>query len=188
MSQFFTALITSGSILAIVLASDLGSRRITAMRMMSSIPPAIIVIAVFARSFPMGGNDMSLQLTGIGVGVICGLIAGSLLRAHRDEADEIRTIGGIGYALIWIVLSSGQVVFSYGAEHWFSERMTRFHTDYEIGGQDVLVSSLALMSLAMVLSRTAVLLSRMRGLRAVQTGTAQVPAAGIKQSSGSDRP
>ncbi|MCQ4044559.1 hypothetical protein ACFOSC_17080 [Streptantibioticus rubrisoli] len=167
MSPFLTALIASATILIIILATDLGRRRLTNMRMARSLIAVAIVIALFVHSLPTGGNDISLQLVGIGVGAICGLIAGALLPAHRDPATgHIFTRGGIGYALLWVILSSSRVVFAYGTEHWFPQGIIKFSIDYKLSGQDVYANAFVFMSLAMVLARTAVLLTRRRKLLA----------------------
>ncbi|WPB93147.1 hypothetical protein [Streptomyces malaysiensis] len=175
MSQFMAALIASGTILTIILATDLGHRRITTMRMMRSIIAVGVVIAIFVDSFPTkGGNDLSLQLVGVGIGVICGLIAGALLPAYKDATSgQLYTIGGIGYALVWIVLSSGRVIFAYGAEHWFTMDLIKFSIDYEISGQDTYSNAFIFMSLAMVLTRTGVLLAKMRKVKSRGAGNEQ---------------
>ncbi|WP_207755385.1 hypothetical protein [Nonomuraea cypriaca] len=166
MSQFLSALIASGSILTIILATDLGHRRITTMRMLRSMIAVAVIIVIFVHSFPTQGNDLSLQLVGIGTGVICGLIAGALLPAYvHKSSGELHTFGGIGYALVWIVLSAGRVVFAYGADNWFAEDLVRFSIDYRISGPDTYANTFVFMALAMVLTRTAVLLTKMRKLR-----------------------
>ncbi|MER5931008.1 hypothetical protein [Streptomyces sp. NPDC002054] len=170
MGQFTTALITCGSILAVILATDSGNRRITAVRIAAPILVAVLVIGACVDSFPTAGNDPSLHLAGIGVGAICGLVAGSLLYAHRDRTGEVRSTGGLGHAALWVFLCGGQILFAYGCEHWFGADVTRFTTDYQLSGTEVLVSSLAVMSLSMVVARTAVLLSRLRAVRAGSTG------------------
>ncbi|MFE8944555.1 hypothetical protein ACWCQS_35895 [Streptomyces sp. NPDC002076] len=166
MSPFLTALIASATILTIILATDLGRRKVTNMRMLRSLLAVAIVIALFVHSLPTAGNDVSLQLAGIGVGAICGLIAGALLPAHREASGEIYTRGGIGYAVLWIVLSSSRVLFAYGTEHWFPQGIIKFSIDYKLSGQDVYANAFVFMSLAMVLARTGVLLARRRRLNA----------------------
>jgi hypothetical protein len=167
--QFTTALITCGSILAVILATDSGNRRITAVRIAAPTLVAVLVVAACVHSFPTAGNDTSLHLAGIGVGGICGLVASSLLSAHSDRAGDIRSTGGPGHAVVWILLCGIQILFAYGCEQWYAARMTRFTTDFQLSGSDVLISSLAVMSLSMVAARTAVLLSRLRAVRRFTT-------------------
>ncbi|MFI2214264.1 hypothetical protein [Streptomyces sp. NPDC020141] len=193
MGQFTAALITGATTLAVILAADLGDRRVTAPRTTGPVLAVAVAVVLCVHSFPASGNDLSLQLACVGVGVICGLIAGSLLPARRESSGEIHTVGGIGYALIWLVLATGQTVFAYGAEHWFTARMTRFTTDYDLSGDTVLVSSAALMTLAMAAARTAVLLSRARALRAAGADSATgsepdpVPGSGAGAAAGGER-
>ncbi|MCR8576698.1 hypothetical protein [Streptomyces sp. Isolate_219] len=165
LSQFVIALIASASILTIILATDLGCRRVTNMRMLRSVIAVAIIIALFVHSFPTSGNALSFQLIGVGVGVICGLVAGALLPAHRGADGQIYTIGGFGYALVWIVISSARVLFAYGAEHWFAEGLIRFSIENELSGPDVYANAFVFMSLAMVITRTAVLVAKRRRIR-----------------------
>lgn len=171
MSQFMSALIAGGTILIIILATDIGRRRITVTRILRSVIVVALVVAIFVDSFPAkGDNDLSLQLVGVGTGVICGLVAGGLLPAHKDATSgELYTIGGIGYALVWIVVSTGRVVFVYGTEHWFGADLVKFSIRYGISGQATYANAFVFMSLAMLLTRTAVLLGRMRTPKGQET-------------------
>ncbi|MFE3327078.1 hypothetical protein [Streptomyces sp. NPDC059176] len=162
MSPFLTALTASGTILLVILATDLGTRRITRMRLLRSIAAVLIVLALFVHSLPREGNDPLLQLAGVGVGVICGLIASALLPAHRDAAGQVHTKGGIGYALVWLALSVSRVLFAYGSEHWFAEGIVRFSIENELSGRDVYANAFVFMALAMVLTRSTVLLGKRR--------------------------
>lgn len=181
MSPFLTALIASGTILVIILATDLGLRRVTNMRMLRSVIAVAVIIGIFVHSFPTSGNAPSFQLIGVGVGVICGLVAGALLPAHRGADGRVYTTGGIGYAVLWIVLSSARVLFAYGSEHWFATDLIRFSIDNKLSGPDVYANAFVFMSLAMVLTRTAVLVTKRRRIqRAPADGTTprtQAPAA-----------
>ncbi|MFD3556343.1 hypothetical protein ACFWWA_30210 [Streptomyces goshikiensis] len=177
MSPFLTALIASGVILTIILSTDLGTRKITNMRLLRSIIAVAIVIALFVHTLPLGGNDPWLQLAGIGVGVVCGLIAAALLPAHRGSDGEIYTKGGITYAIVWTLMSASRVVFAYGSEHWFGKDVILFSIDNKLSGQDVYSNAFVFMALAMVLARTAVLLTKRRRL-----GGAQAPIPAVKRA------
>lgn len=175
MSQFQIALIASVSILAVILATDLGRRRATTWRVARSLIAVVVVAAIFVHSFPTAGNDVSLQLAGIGAGVICGLAAAMLLPVYRGPSGEIYTRAGIAYAALWVVLSAARVVFAYGSEHWFPAGIVKFSIDYRLTGEDVYANAFVFMALAMVLTRSAVLLTRRYRLRARDAG-AELPA------------
>ncbi|UQX04544.1 hypothetical protein [Streptomyces sp. RerS4] len=172
MSPFLTALIASGVILTIILATDLGTRKVTNMRLVRSIIAIAIVIALFVHTLPLGGSDPWLQLAGIGAGVVCGLIAAVLLPAHRGSDGDIYTKGGVAYAVVWSLMSASRVVFAYGSEHWFAQDVIVFSIENELSGQDVYSNAFVFMALAMVLTRTAVLLGKRRRLRGTPASTA----------------
>ncbi|MET9607272.1 hypothetical protein ABZZ17_19680 [Streptomyces sp. NPDC006512] len=171
MSPFLTALIASGVILVIILSTDLGTRQITNMRLLRSIIAIAVVIALFVRTLPLGGNDPWLQLAGIGAGVICGLIAATLLPAHRAPNGDVYTKGGIAYAIVWTLMSASRVLFAYGSEHWFAQDVILFSIENKLSAQDVYSNAFVFMALAMVLTRTAVLLVKRRRTRGTQVPT-----------------
>ncbi|WP_330333030.1 hypothetical protein OHS33_27225 [Streptomyces sp. NBC_00536] len=166
------ALIAGGTILAGILSTDLGTRRVTTLRMLPPLLAVAVTLALFVHTLPVDGNDPSLQLAGIGAGIICGLAVTALLPAHRGASGEVRTKGAAGYALAWTALSASHVLFAYGSQHWFSEGIVRFSTDYKLSGQAVYSNAFVFMALAMVLTRTAVLLNKRRRLPEVRTPAA----------------
>ncbi|ONI75225.1 hypothetical protein ALI144C_41555 [Actinosynnema sp. ALI-1.44] len=161
-SPFWIALIASVSVLAIVLATDLGHRALTRWRLARSLLAVVIVCGIFVRSLPTGGNDVPLQLAGIGAGVLAGVVAAKFLVVERASDGRVMTRGGFGYAAVWVVLSAARVVFAYGAEHWFAEDIVMFSIEHGISGQDTYANAFLFMALAMVLARSGVLLVRTR--------------------------
>jgi|ERR1043165_903319 hypothetical protein len=162
MSPFWIALVASVSVLAIVLATDLGHRALTTWRLLRSLLAVVVVCVIFVRSFPTEGNDVPLQLAGVGVGVLAGIVAAQFLAVERTADGRVMTRGGLGYAVVWAVLSAARVVFAYGAEHWFPEGIVRFSIEYSISGQDTYANAFLFMALAMVLARSGALLVRAR--------------------------
>ncbi|MEU2833195.1 hypothetical protein ABZ667_31790 [Streptomyces lavendulae] len=171
MSPFLTALIASGVILVIILSTDLGTRQITSMRLLRSIIAIAIVLALFVRSLPLDGNDPWLQLAGIGAGILCGLIAVPLLPAHRGSDGNVYTRGGAAYAILWTLVSASRVLFAYGSEHWFGQDVIMFSIENKLSGQDVYSNAFVFMALAMVLTRTGVLLVKRRRLQGAPAST-----------------
>ena len=168
MSPFWIALVASVSVLAIVLATDLGHRALTNWRLLRSLLAVVIVCAIFIRSFPTGGNDIPLQLAGIGAGVLAGIIAAQFLAVERTSDGRVMTRGGVGYATVWTVLSAARVVFAYGAEHWFAEDLVWFSIEHGISGPDTYANAFLFMALSMVLARSGVMLVRARRTASVE--------------------
>ncbi|TWD80743.1 hypothetical protein FB561_1831 [Kribbella amoyensis] len=182
MSQFAIALIASASVLSVILATDLGHRKVTRMRILRSVLAVGVIIALFVRSLPTVGNSLTLQLAGVGLGVVFGLLVAVFLPTERAGNGEIYTRAGLAYAVAWTVLSAGRVVFAFGAEHWFAEELITFSIKHQIAGADAYANAFVFLSLAMVLTRSAVLLGKARKLRAaapatVQAETTSVPVA-----------
>ncbi|GLY68982.1 hypothetical protein [Amycolatopsis taiwanensis] len=164
MTPFLSALITSVTVLAIVLAGDLGRRRVTAWRLIRPLLAVVVVVAIFVHSLPHEGNDLGLQGIGIVLGLLLGAISASFLRTGHDEQGAY-TVGAAGYATFWIVVFAARTLFAYGSEHWFADALVRFCIDYHISGADPITNSLVFLSLAMVLARTAVIVGRTRSSR-----------------------
>ncbi|WP_371501915.1 hypothetical protein OG871_33350 [Kitasatospora sp. NBC_00374] len=166
MSGFTTTLVVSGTVLTVILASDLGRRRITTMRLVRPLIAVAVVMALFFHTPQLAGNDLSLQLVGVGLGSILGLVAGAMLPGERDSDGNVYTRAGVLYVLFWLAMSAARVVFVYGIEHWYTADIIEFAITYRISGPEVFSNSLVLMALATVLARTAVVLNRRRRLLA----------------------
>lgn len=176
MRQFAIALVASVSILTVILATDLGYRKVTPMRILRSVVAVAVIIAIFVHSLPTTGNALQLQLAGVGVGIVFGLVVAAFLPAELGEGGNVYTRAGLLYAAAWTVLSAGRVLFAYGAEHWFTEDLVRFSIEHQIPGADAYANAFVFLSLAMVLTSSAVLLTRTRKLRTPAARTA-VPVA-----------
>jgi hypothetical protein len=175
MSAFMTTLIVSGSVLGVILGSDLGRRKVTNMRLLRPLIAVAVLMAIFFHSPQTSGNDLSLQLAGIGLGLVLGLVAGAMLPAEMDDDGQVYTRAGWLYALLWLAMSAARVLFVYGLNHWFTASIVTFSIKYRISGGDVYSNALVLMALATVLARTGVVLSRSRKVR-VGCAASQVAA------------
>ncbi|NDU76659.1 hypothetical protein GWI34_29135 [Actinomadura sp. DSM 109109] len=174
MSPLMTTLVVSATVLAVILAGDLGRRKVTTIRMLRPLVVVGGVLAFFVSSLPSEGNDLALQMTGAGLGIILGLVAGAMLPAERDGDGHVHTRGGWPYALFWVVVSAGRIAFVYGAEHWFPKEIIEFCIRHRISGPDVFSNAFVFLALTMVLARTGVVLShRLRLDRAAAAGAAR---------------
>ncbi|MFI9273472.1 hypothetical protein ACIGXM_22550 [Kitasatospora sp. NPDC052896] len=166
MSAFMTTLVVSGTVLLVILGGDLGRRKVNTMRLVRPLVAVAVVMVLFFHSPQLSGNDLSLQLVGIGLGTIFGLAAGAMLPAERDPSGQVYTRAGVLYALFWLAMSGARVLFVYGIEHWYTAAIITFSVKYRISGPEVFSNALVLMALATVLARTVVVMNRRRRLRA----------------------
>lgn len=143
-------------LLAYILASNLGTRRLTRGRLL--LPLALVAVAgsAFLRAVPTGGHDVQLELVGVLSGVALGVVAGLLVRIRRTSDFELVTRAGAAYAALWMAVIGGRVLFAYGADHWFSRSIGIFSIEHQITGADAWTSAFVLMALAMVLTRVLV--------------------------------
>jgi hypothetical protein len=152
-------------LLLYILASNLGTRRLTLARLV--LPVALVAVAAwfFLRDLPTLGDDVRLEAVGLAAGAALGVVAGLLVRVHGTAAGEVVTQAGGAYAALWIIVIGGRVAFAYGAEHWFAQSIGRFSMTHQITGAEAWTSAFVLMALAMVLVRVLVTSARARAVR-----------------------
>jgi hypothetical protein len=154
-------------LLAFVLWANLGTRTVTRSRLALPVLLVIAAGAVFLRDVPTAGHDVALEATGIGAGVVLGLLAGALVRIERDRAGRLEMRAGAAYAALWVAVIGDRMVFAYGADHWFPAAIGRFSMTHQITGADAWTAAFILLSLSMVLARvaTSVVLTALAGRR-----------------------
>lgn len=162
-------------LLAYILASNLGTRRLTRGRLL--LPVALVGVAAwfFLRDLPTLGNDVQLELLGAGAGAALGVLAGMLVTVRRGRTGALVTYAGAAYAALWVVVIGGRVAFAYGAEHWFPVAIGRLSMTHRITGADAWTAAFVLMALAMVLTR--VLVTALRASAARSAGVTEAVAA-----------
>lgn len=143
-------------LLAYILAANLGTRPLSRRRIAL---PLLIVAGVgytFLRNVPTSGNDVQLELAGLTLGVLFGVVAGLLVRVSRTENGRLVTTAGAAFAAIWVFVIGGRTLFAYGADHWFGRDIAQFSVQNQITGSGAWTAAFVLMALAMVISRVLV--------------------------------
>ncbi|GAA5028000.1 hypothetical protein GCM10023258_23180 [Terrabacter aeriphilus] len=143
-------------LLLYILATNLGTRPVTKRRMLLPVVLVAVAAGFFLRDVPTSGNDGTLELLGIAVGAVLGVVAGLLVRVRQGADGRLHTEAGAPYAFLWVIVIGGRVLFAYGADHWFSRDIAAFSVEHQITGAGAWTAAFVLMALTMVLARVAV--------------------------------
>src|SRR3954471_11738383 len=95
-----TQYLLNAGLLAFVLWANLGTRVVTRVRF--TLPLLLVAVAatVFLRDVPTIGNDVQLDLVGVGIGAVLGLVAAALIRVGRDGRGRLVMRAGVAYAAL----------------------------------------------------------------------------------------
>jgi hypothetical protein len=155
-----SVLITSLVILTLILASDLGTRTITRLRLIRPVIASAIVIPLFFRSAAGSGNGLILEIAAAAAGLALGTGAAAAMRVSRDgRTGKAVSAAGAGYAAIWAAVTGARLFFDYGSNHLFTTQLVHWGTTTHITGS-ALTDALIFFSVAMMLARTGSLAAR----------------------------
>ena len=150
-----TQYLLNAGLLAFVLWANAGTRTVSRVRFTLPLLLAAVAAAVFLRDVPTAGHDLRLEVAGVAVGAVLGLVAAALIRVHHDATGRLVMRAGTAYAVLWVAVIGARCVFAYGADHWFGRAIGEFSRAHEITGADAWTAAFILMALAMVVVRVA---------------------------------
>ncbi|TWV33894.1 hypothetical protein FRZ03_29850 [Streptomyces misionensis] len=181
-------------ILAVVLESDLGRRKIGWFRVGRPIIGVALIVPFFFTSLPTGGNDLLLQGVSALAGAALGLFSVCPLLVSVDYHPDWRwrwprtsptpgrpaavSRSGAGYAAVWIAVTAARLGFAYGAQHVFPLGLGVFMATHHLSGT-ALANGFIFLSVSMSLFRSLGLWARGRACRAQA-----VPVVGAARTMG----
>lgn len=150
------------AVLASVLGTDLGRRKVGTARLLRPAIVATVIVPIYAKHPAASGSGLVLEVAAAALGLLLGLAAAALLKVHSDPADGVvYTKAGVGYAALWTAVIGARLLFVYGSNHWFTERLGLWMYHHQIS-VDALTDALVFMAIAMLLGRTGTLAAKRR--------------------------
>jgi hypothetical protein len=157
-----SVLIPNLAILATVLLTDYGTRKFSTGRLIRPFITAAVIIPFFFKGLATSGNGLLIEVAGIAVGLLLGVLAASLMRVFTDNATgRPMTTAGLPYALFWVVIVAARLYFAYGSQHVFSQQIGQWLYTSHITVA-ALTAALIFFSVAMLVGRTGALGARAR--------------------------
>jgi hypothetical protein len=150
-----SVLITNLLVLFAVLEADLGRRAVSRFRILRPLLMAVALVPLFVERPATAGTGEILEVLLSGLGVLLGLFAATrLMHIGFDSTKQrITSVAGVGYGLFWAAIIGARLLFTYGADRWYTAALGHWMASNGVS-VDALTDSLIFMAIAMAVTRS----------------------------------
>jgi hypothetical protein len=149
-------------VLGAVYESDLGHRKVTWFRALRPLLLTGVIISFYLSGIATRDDALAFELLLPALGIALGLCAGSLFKVTLGPDRRAWTRAGAAYALLWAAVVGGRLAFAYATAN--SGQLRHWLATHHITSAAV-TDGLIFMAVAMLLTRTVVLVVRARAIQ-----------------------
>ena len=148
-------LIVNLAVLFAVLEADLGRRKVSTFRILRPVLLAAGLVPLFIVHPATAGNGEILEFVLAGLGVLLGVVAASgLMKVSFDDVSQkCLSSAGAAYAAFWVFIIGARLLFTYGANHWYTAPLSHWMITNGIS-LNALTDALIFMAVAMAVARS----------------------------------
>jgi hypothetical protein len=157
------------AVLGAVYESDLGYRKVTWFRGLRPILLTGVIIAFYLTGIATRGDALAFELLLPALGIALGVCVASLFKVTIGAGRTAWTRAGAAYALLWAAVVGARLAFAYATTN--SDHLRHWLATYHITSAAI-TDGLIFMAVAMLLTRTVVLVVRARAVRSHHAITA----------------
>jgi len=150
-----SVLIANLAVLLAVLEADLGTRKVSALRIARPLLMSFGIVPFFVERPATAGTGEVLELALTGLGILLGIMASTRLMRVGYDASKGRVVSesGVAYGLFWCVVIGLRLLFTYGGNHWYTSTLLHWMAANDVSG-DALTDALIFMAVAMAVTRS----------------------------------
>lgn len=166
MSDLQQTLLISGSIFAVMMATQYGRRDFSFRRWAYPLISCAGFAFFYLNSAPTAPVAFVVYLVGALIGAAAGVVAARATKVERAADGTVFTRCGKGFAATWLLMSMARIAFVIAVEHDESFRNTfgMFLFTHQIPVETI-PPFFVLMALSMVVVRLAIVMVRVRAAR-----------------------
>jgi hypothetical protein len=113
------------------------------------------IVPLFIQHPATAGPGEALELALTGLGALLGVVASARLMQVGYDVAGGRAVSraGVNYGLFWCAVIGARLLFTYGANHWYTSALVHWMSTNGISA-DALTDGLIFMAIAMAVART----------------------------------